>query len=500
MKKTRVMIVCLAVVLLIAGTAVGFLTQKRMQQKRLAAVTEYSAVLTAEELDSLEQYPNLRLADLSGSDCYDAMDAWAEAHPAVELRYTLPLGGSECPNDVRQLELQEGSYEPEALLQALPHLQALESVSLPRTVCSPEQLQALQEAAPNAQFHWSWMILGQECGDDTEELDLSAVSAGQLSPELPKLQQLPALKRVELVSADGSSPYSLEDVLALQQSLPQAELHYVFTLFDKTVDTYAESLVYENTAIGEEGLGQIRQALAIMPRCTYLKLADCGIDNETMAALRDEYAGRVKVVWQVYLDRYGFPTDVEVIHLAFENVHKPIRDDNSHILNYCTDVVYLDLGHNTLTNIEFCRYMPKLKNLILSYNSVADLSPLSECPELEFVELKCTQVSDLSPLVACTKLRLLNVTATNVHDVTPVLEMKNLERFYCVWNRVPEEQKTALAAALPDCWITYSMDYGFNVGWSYDEPNVRAEWYLEIYRIYRYRVLDWYFGPIEDPA
>lgn len=499
MKKTRIMIVCLAV-LLAAGTLVGFLTCRHLRLERLAAVTEYRAVLTSEELNTLEQYPNLILAELSGSDCYNEMDVWADNHPGVELRYTLPLGGSECLNTVQQLVLPEGSYELEALLLALPHLRALESVTLPQTVCHIEQLKLLQDSAPKVQFHWSRMIFGQERWEDTESLDLSSVPPIQLLPELSKLQQLPALRRIELVSADGSCLCSMEDVVALHQSLPDVELHCVFTLFDKTVDSNDESLCYENAPIGEDGLTQIRQALSLMPRCTYLKLADCGIDNDTMAALRDEYANRVKVVWQVYLDHFGFPTDVEVIHLAFESARKPIRDDNSHILNYCNDVIYLDLGHNTLTNIEFCRYMPKLKNLILSYNSVADLSPLSECPELEFVELKCTQVSDLSPLVACTRLRLLNVTSTNVHDVTPVQEMKNLERFYCVWNTVPQEQKDALAVSLPDCWITYKMDYGFNVGWSYDEPNVRAQWYLEIYRIYRYRVLDWYFGPIEDPV
>ena len=497
MKKKSILVVL--AVLLIAAAAGVLIWRNHVKQERLA-VTEYSAVLDAQELDSLEQYPNLSLADLSGSDCYDEMDAWADTHPDVELRYTLPLGVGECFNNERTLELRENEYELDALLTALPHLRALESLTLPETERSAEELEALAQAAPQARLHWSRTILGKECRDDTESLDLSDVAPDVLMGELPQLQLLPALKRVELASSDGSSLYSTEEALAVRQALPEAEVHTVFTLFDKTVDSDDESLCYENVPIGAEGLEQIRTALALMPKCTYLKLADCGIDNETMAALRDEYADRVKVVWQVYLDHYGFPTDVEVIHLAFESEKKPIRDDNSAILNYCTDLIYLDLGHNTLTNIEFCRYMPKLKNIILSYNSVADMSPLGECPELEFAELKCTQVSDLSPFTACTKLRFLNVTATNVHDVTPVQEMKNLERFYCVWNSVPQEQKDALAEALPDCWITYEMDDGFNVGWSYDERGVRSEWYREIYRIYRYRVLDWYFGPIEDPA
>lgn len=497
MKKKGILI---ALAVLLAAVAAGVLIWRNHEKQERLAVTEFSAVLDAGELDMLEKYPNLTLAELSGSTCYDEMDAWAEAHPGVEVRYTLPIGTGECLNTAEALELREEEYELDALLAALPHLRALKSLTLPQTERSPEQLSALAQAAPGAQLHWSRLILGRECTDDTEMLDLSDVPASELTAALPQLQQLPALKRVELVKADGGCLCTMEEALAVRQALPEAEVHCTFTLFGKEVDSDDESLCYENVPIGKEGLDQFRQALALMPRCTYLKLADCGIDNETMAAFREEYADRVKVVWRVYLDHFGFDTDVEVIHLAFESPKKPIRDDNSATLNYCTDIIYLDLGHNTLTNIEFCRYMPKLKNIILSYNSVADMSPLGECPELEFAELKCTQVSDLSPFTACTKLRFLNVTATNVHDVTPVQEMKNLERFYCVWNSVPQEQKDALAKALPDCWITYQMDDGFNVGWSYDERGVRAEWYLEIYRIYRYRVLDWYFGPIEDAA
>ena len=68
--------------------------------------TELSAVLTAEELSQLDQLPKLQSVDLSGSDCYAEMIAWAAAHPEVALRYTVPLpDGSLAENSAESLDL-----------------------------------------------------------------------------------------------------------------------------------------------------------------------------------------------------------------------------------------------------------------------------------------------------------------------------------------------------------------------------------------------------------
>jgi hypothetical protein len=142
-------------------------------------------------------------------------------------------------------------------------------------------------------------------------------------------------------------------------------------------------------------------------------------------------------------------------------------------------------------------YMPHLRYVILSYNNVSDLSPLASCGELEMLELyQCLKLEDISPLASCESLRLLNISWTNVKDITPVYGLRNLERFYCIWTYgIPQEQRERCSEELPDCWITFEQTVSKNVGWSFDaDGGVRAQWYLDMYRILRYRVEKWFFG------
>ena len=55
-------------------------------------------VITADELSKLDELEGLVAADLRGSDCYHEIYAWAQAHPEVSVRYSVPLpNGSTVP-------------------------------------------------------------------------------------------------------------------------------------------------------------------------------------------------------------------------------------------------------------------------------------------------------------------------------------------------------------------------------------------------------------------
>lgn len=285
-----------------------------------------------------------------------------------------------------------------------------------------------------------------------------------------------------------------------EETLGKPEVFSV-ELFGQTLTSEQERIEFVNTDIGDDGVEMIREVLPRLSSCRYLLLDSCGISNETMAKLRDDFP-EIKVVWRVGFE--GFPltflTDSTVVHVAVEMGGKIIYDWNSSVLNYCTDVEYLDLGHGVLTNIDFCAYMPHLKYLIMSYNPISDLSPLKNCPELEFAEFYfCSQLKDISPLSECRNLKYLNISATGVDDLSPVYGLEGLERFFCIMNdyHVSTAQKEAIVDCLPECWITFDKPSSINVGWSYDEPNVRADWYLKIRDIWRYLTEPWYVGYVE---
>ena len=494
-KRGLLRIFCLVLAaLLLAGAAwYGYTALKH--RRELEAVVEVSAPLDAEGLQALEQYPNLARVDLTGSPDIPAVLAWADAHPQVDVVYACDLGGTTTDNKAAALTLEKGGYTLEALREWLPLLPALRELELRELVCAPEDIAALREANPDKTIRYTVAVGGQTVSEDAQELDLTALTPDKLEETIAAMRLLPALTTVELTDAEGNNLLALTDLQKLQAARSDVLFRYRFELFGQTVSTEDERIEYKKAEIGNDGVAELRAAIPVLTRCTYLLLDDCGIDNELLAALRADFP-ETKIVWRVHIAYLNFLTDVKVIHLTFE-----LTDKNAQVMRYCNEVEYLDIGHNTISDISFVTGMPELKLFILSYNHVKDLTPLASCKKLEMLELYfCFLLKDISPLTECDSLQLLNISATGVRDISPACEMKNLKRFYCIMNLgIPDEQKTAVREALPDCWITFEQKVSKNVGWSFDEKGgVRAQWYLDMAKIFRYRVEDWFFGGMPE--
>ena len=229
-----------------------------------------------------------------------------------------------------------------------------------------------------------------------------------------------------------------------------------------------------------------------MPNCEYLLMDDCGTSNEAMARLRDDYAGRVKVVWRVHFGYFSDLTDTKIIHAVAPEQDTYITDEMCEVLRYCTETEYMDIGHDPLTTIEFCRYMPKLRLAILSYNDITDLSPLTACPDLYMVELFCCRkLSDLSPLAQCENLEYLNFAFTAVTDISPIYELKKLRLLDGAKNAIPQEQIEEITARMPDCRMTFEGDDIHQIGWRLEYPGKMYPWYAEIREIFGYNRNDY---------
>lgn len=452
------------------------------------SVTELTILVSNEtELAALERYPSLRKLDLSGSLCYDAIDAYAARHPEVQVIYTLPLGPTACRSDTQSMSLSDGQYVPALLLQALPHLHGLQILELPLTALDLDTIEQLAAAMPQGDLRFSRRFLDRELPGETVEIDLSELDMEQLQPALSVLSTLPRLQTLRLLRADGSSPYTLEDALQIHAAAPDAFLDYRFTLFGRSVSTADESLYYLDTPIGDEGLPLLRQALTLMPNCKSVTLDDCGTSNEATAALRDELAEQVKIVWRVHFGIFSDLTDTKIVHAVADEHHTKIDDEMCEVLRYCTETEYIDLGHDPLTTIEFCRYMPKLKMAILSYNPFSDLNPLADHEDLIFLEIfACRRLDDLSPLASCKNLRMLNISYSTATDITPLYALEQLELFHAARTDIPREQIDALQSRLPGCRITYDGSDIHEVGWRKVREGQYYDWYLEIREIFGY--------------
>ena len=321
------------------------------------------------------------------------------------------------------------------------------------------------------------------CGGTYTRVDLSNTSGAQAEALAEQLAQLPNVYRVELTKADGTSNYSVADVKHLVAAAPKAVFNYSFTLFGKTIHAAADKVEFVNVSIGDAGAAQIRDALDILTHCTYFKLDSCGISNEVMASIRDDYPA-TKVVWRIFIGHKSWLTDTDTLRALYL-----ITNSNCGPLKYLTDVKYMDLGHNeSMGDLSFIAYMPNLEIAILSGSPITDLTPLANCKKLVFLELAwCGHLKDISPLAQCDSLIYLNVGHTQVRDFSALYGMDlQMLSYVNSGNRVgfTAADWAELQTKFPNCWITYDPLYDNNatpygVGWRYKE-----NWggYTEIYR------------------
>lgn len=441
-------------------------------------------VLSAEELAALD-CSVLETLDLTGSTCYEAIERFHREHPTVELRYAIVLNGGASPFFVEP-DAQTLTLAGDALLTSLVEnaawLPALREIEIEPDSASAGQVDAVREAFPNATVDYCLHLRGELYPYDLQTLTLKGVTAAELSALAEELKAFSSLESVELPQADNE--LTLQDALALTELCPQVKLNYQISLFGQSVSLNEERLEFEKLEIGGEGLSELRALLPYMKKLQYLKLDDCTvngarIDNETLAALRDEFPS-IKVVWRVYFGNYHTLTDTEMIWATGSSVN----DDTAPVLQYCTDVKYMDLGHSLITNVDFVRSMPDLEVLVLAISWVTRIDALSSCSKLEYLELFSTRVTDFSPLAACTHLQHLNIShsvdannkTVSSTDISSLYDLSELKRFYCTMCYVPEAQKAEMIARHPDCEIDFSWEDPAEGPWRFDKdgkPNER---------------------------
>lgn len=431
-----------------------------------ALVEDLSIVLSEGEMYLLNQYPNLKTLDLSGSTCYEAIARYIQQHPDVAVRYTVELGGTAVPHDSTTLTLTPEQFSFQQLLEGLAYLPDLTELTLENVSLTGEQMRQLQKTYPDLPLHYTVEILGNSCTAETSELDLSAMTGDQVEAVEAKLGLLTSLTGVEL-----SSKLSLSDVARLQDTNPSATFRYSFTLFGQKLSTTDTEVVYKNQNIGNDGEELIRQALAVLDNCQRFVLDNCKLDSEVLAGIREDFRDGPKVVWRVYYgvdNRYNALTDQETIRAVYN-----VTDDTCTPLKYCEGAKYMDLGHNEyLTDLSWAAHMPELEVLIVSGCAVKTLDGFENCKKLTWLELAyCAKLTDIEALVGCESLTYLNLSYTKVSSYA-ALDGLPLKRFVCLSPKASTDEQNIFVSIhpKPDCisvFYGYSNPYGY--GWRYDD-------------------------------
>jgi len=400
--------------------------------------------------------------------------------PATEVMETLPP--ETAPPDVvisgdgvdlivawdADIVILNRNAQMDSLMAQGEQLPNLAEIRLEGEIPTAGQILALQEAFPEVNIWYSQVeILGNIYDSATTSVEFPELTEEEAAILAAELAVLPDLSEVYLCREGEVSAVSLDAASVLCSAYPHLTYHYTVELFGQVLSTDMEQIDYFKTQIGDEGLAELRKLLPMMRNLTYFRLDWCETTDEAMAALRDEYADRFKVVWRVFFGKYNCLTDTYKIWA------NGLTTEEAWVLRYCTEVKYLDIGHSEkLENVEFLGYMPGLEVAIIGdCKSLNSIEPLRNCTKLEYLEVFTTNVSDLSPLSELTSLEHLNISGTPVTDLTPLDGLCNLKRLWSNRNDDLEPQVLRFKELYPDCKILTRGGHPIHYQWRYKDPD-----------------------------
>lgn len=451
------------------------------------------------ETELLNGLTQLEYAELSGSECYEEIAAWAAEHPRVAVSYSVPLpDGRWVSSHVEELDLSALPYaleeETARRIKYLPDLRHVDLGSEDGGGISLKHIAAFGQARGDIEYDYTFSLCGEELSAGDRSISLVGATRADIQKLKLILPLMNGLESLSLGTRDTNPELDFKDIAAFERLRPEAELEYSFELFGRSIDIRDKELNFSHVPMDDEGAAVLAAALC-MPELERLDMDFCGVSNEAMAEIRDALPD-TEVIWRIWFgDAYSVRTDVEKILASKPTVGGDLNEKNTEALKYCTKVKYLDLGHNaTLEDISFVQYMPELEVAVLSISGWGDASPLASCPHLEYLEIQNTRVTDLTPLAGLKELKHLNVAYLfELDDISPLYGLTQLERLWigCL-NRVPAEQIEHMRECAPDCEINTTVSGDPTGGtWRYS-GRINPDWTSELSP--RYALLREQFG------
>ena len=312
-------------------------------------VTRLETIVTAETIAELEQYPDLKRLDLTGSTCYPEMLEYVLAHPDVTVLYDVEILGKQYPRETVSINLSK--LEPaqvDTVAQLLRHFPDLRYVDVMKEdgTCSLsyEDVKTLQSAIPNVSINYLFELFGQQVSLGATTLEFTDTMIGDegLSQIRDAIEKMPRLKTIRLDNCGTTS----EAMDALRKEYLSLEIHWR-VWFGKY------------TCMTDE---------------TMLRLTN---------GLKNEHVGEMK-----YL------TKAEYVDLG----HNEYLSDLS-FFEYMPNVKVLILSGTAVDDVTHLQNLKKLEWLELVFcDYLKDISPLAGCTGLKYLNISITRVSQLDAL------------------------------------------------------------------------------------------------------
>ena len=224
-----------------------------------------------------------------------------------------------------------------------------------------------------------------------------------------------------------------------------------------------------------EFLAQMPQLRQVNMFGTKIRKAQCDALAERFPEIRWGWTMVVKGSDHEHLIR----TDQTAFSTLHNNQTSHHRSEDFSILKYCWNLFALDLGHNSITTLDFLEDVPNLRVLILACNTIQDITPISKLTHLEYAELFKNDIRDISPVTSLTHLLDLNVCFNHIQNLDELKQMTWLKRLWMYSGRVynqsySEEEAQSFKKALPDTEVD-TRHYSTAGTWRYLDNNNKVK-------------------------
>ena len=359
------------------------------------------------------------------------------------------------------------------LSESLARLPEVRFVELRDAEFTASERRTLREEHPEVVFEWPVTILGEKYLSTETELSFAGrpdLDDASLTEIWEAAEEFPGLRTVDLTDC-GLDNAALH---ALDEALGDVDVRWTIELYGVPVCTTDTQIDLSGRKVGDNGAA-VEEALPLFSRLEKVVMCDCGVSNEDMDALNRRHEN-VRFVWMVDVQWAAIRTDaLYFTPYAASGVAQTHRRAGLKNLQYCPDLIALDVGHSHTRELGYLEGMPHLKYLIIVENYLTDMEAIGKLKELKWLEMfQCSVRShDLSPLVNCTSLEDLNICyvtipGDNVYET--LRQMKWLKRIWCSGTRMTRAQLKSLREELPDCEIwCRTGDESTGSTWRYSE-------------------------------
>lgn len=417
------------------------------------------------DLELLAYLPELAVIHAEGYTDYAALQKLQDTYPQCQVCYTVTIDGQAYAQDATEVTVAALTEADLELLAYLPQVTRVNADGCRNY----DQLKALYEQHPDWQISYQLEIGGKEYDMSVTELTLEKPDMAELAE---KLMYLPKLEKVMLVHPDAEA----ETLLALRESYPEISIQWQVEVLGVEATTEQEEI--DISALDVDSTDVIGEIMEYFPDAEKVYVGKCQLDNDTLAAYREEKRADYKVVWQ--MDVWYVTVRTDDTWFMPGKYKKGLTQEAAKLLRYCEDMICIDIGHKPVQTIEWVENMPNLKYMILTDTPVRTIEPLRHCKELIYLEIDYTIISDYSPLLECTKLEDLNLGKTH-GDITPITQMTWLKNLW--WMDLAWDKRDVVQEALPNTHCQFEMGKTSGAGWRelqnyYDMRDILGMYYM----------------------